>query len=84
MYSIFMDKVFLIFVHMLVSVGQNVRYIENSGQEIRRRYQTLGYLLSNQHCYMADTDLEKDIFMEIIYNAVAYATWRSLKKIQKI
>ena len=56
MYSIFMDKVFLIVVHMLASAGQNVLYIENSGQEIRRRYQTLGYLLSNQHCYMLDTD----------------------------
>ena len=57
-----MDKVFLIFVHMLASAGQNVLYIENSGQEIRRRYQTLGYLLSNQHCYMVDTDSVYRIF----------------------
>ena len=78
-----MDKVFPIFVHMLVSPGQNVLYIENSSQEIRRRYQTLGYLLSNQHCYMVDTDLVEDIFIKTLteYNADDDATWYSLNNV---
>ena len=41
-----------------VSWSECCMYIENSGQEIRRNIRLLGYLLSNQHCYVAVTDSE--------------------------
>ena len=46
-------KVFHIFVLCCLLVW--MLYIENSGQEIRRDIRLLGYLLSNQHCYMVVT-----------------------------